>query len=114
MDQSGGDHALNEKSSYATKKFCLEGISLYSDEFISAEKPFWRSCSSSSDTPTLETKLEDSSDQKNMPKGNKNLVLCGKLSGRHEVAVRFKQCDTISGPKVCSFYAGLYSYSGYF
>ena len=97
LDQTSPGDGIKEKSAYTTKKFCLEGVSLYSDEFASSEKTLSRSCSSSGDPPGS----DDSFQEKNQDKeNNNNVILCGKLSGRHEVVVRCKQCDTISGPKV--------------
>ena len=100
LDQSG-EQNIHEKLAYATKKFYLEGVTLHSDEFTSAERTLSRSCSSSGDASTLINR--DHSPTTNGEKEGNNLVLCGKLSGRHEIAVRLKQCDTIPGPKVYQF-----------
>jgi len=88
---------IKEKSAYATKKFCLEGVTLYADEFASSEKTLSRSCSTD---PSLSDDTLDEKCAPNKGKENDDIILCGKLSGRHEVVVRFKQCDTISGPKI--------------
>jgi len=88
---------IKEKSAYATKKFCLEGVTLYADEFASTEKTLSRSCSTD---PSLSDDALDENYTPNKRKDSDDMILCGKLSGRHEVVVRFKQCDTISGPKV--------------
>lgn len=88
---------MKEKSAYATKKFCLEGVTLYADEFASSEKTLSRSCST--DPSVSDDNFEDNHTP-NKGKEIDDIILCGKLSGRHEVVVRFKQCDSISGPKV--------------
>ena len=105
LDQSipQGDQVVNEKSAYATKKFRLEGVSIYSDEFASNEKTQSRSCySSESASSSSDSFLEANRNSKilEQQKDFDSLILCGKLSGRHEIAMRYKQCDTLSGPKV--------------
>lgn len=104
LDQSvpQGDQIVNEKSAYATKKFRLEGVSIYSDEFASHEKTQSRSyCSSSSESMSSSTSSVDESRDKVIdPKTSSSVILCGKLSGRHEIAMRYKQSDSLAGPKV--------------
>lgn len=104
LDQSipQGDRVVNEKSAYATKKFRLEGVAIYSDEFSANEKTQARSyCSSSESVSSSSSSSMDASCDKVLEqKSSSGLILCGKLSGRHEVAMRYKQCDTLTGPKV--------------
>ena len=104
QDQSipQGDQIINEKSAYATKKFRLEGVSMYTDEFPSVDKTQSRSCYSSSSESATSDGILNTNLEKNLvePKVTDGLILCAKLSGRHEIAVRFKQCDTLAGPKV--------------
>ncbi len=105
LDQSipQSDQTVNEKSAYATKKFRLEGVSIYSDEFASNEKTQSRSCySSGSASSSSDSFLEANHTSKilEQQKASDSLILCGKLSGRHEIAMRYKQCDTLPGPKV--------------
>ncbi len=97
---SQGDQGMNEKSAYATKKFALEGVTLFSDEFASNEKTQSRSCSSVSESYLAGS---GQSLERQNSLGLDSLVLCGKLTGRHEVTIRIKQCDTLPGPKVDYF-----------
>ena len=98
-----GDANVNERSAYSTKKFSLEGVTVYSDEFAVADKTMSRSSSPSSgdgSSSVSDSLPPDGSCHKKLEKGFTNLVLCGKLSGRHEASVRLKQCETLAGPKV--------------
>ncbi len=105
LDQSisKGDQIVNEKSAYATKKFRMEGVSIYSDEFAANEKTQSRSYCCSSESASNSDSFSESnqsSKSKEQIKVTDTTILCGKLSGRHEIAVRYKQCDTLPGPKV--------------
>lgn len=101
---SQGDQVVNEKSAYATKKFRLEGVAIYSDEFSSNEKTQSRSYCSLSESASSSTSSIDATDKISEQKASCSLILCGKLSGRHEVAMRYKQCDNLAGPKVRLFF----------
>ncbi len=104
LDQSisKGEQIVNEKSAYATKKFRLEGVSIYSDEFAANEKTQSRSYCSSESASNSDSFSESKQSNKSQEqiKVSDTTILCGKLSGRHEIAVRYKQCDTLPGPKV--------------
>lgn len=75
----------------------LQGVSLYSDEFLSLDK----TPSQSRFSPDNVSEYDDALDT-DMKKEERSdsLVIFGKLSGRHEITIRFKQCDSIIGPKV--------------
>lgn len=75
----------------------VQGVSLYSDEFPSLVK----TPSQSRYFPGDVSEFHSDNDKKKEEKVD-NLVIFGKLSGRHEITIRFKQCDSIIGPKVCS------------
>ena len=96
---SQGEH-INEKSAYATKKFRLEGVTIYSDEFPANEKTQSRSCCSSSESVSSSNSSDSNCDVEQ--KTSSSLILCGKLSGRHEIAMRYKQSENLPGPKVMS------------
>lgn len=104
LDQSipKGEQIVNEKSAYATKKFRLEGVSIYSDEFAANEKTQSRSFCNSESASSSDSFSESNKNNKSQEqiKISDTPILCGKLSGRHEIAVRYKQCDTLPGPKV--------------
>lgn len=101
LEQSNlqGDQIVNEKSAYATKKFRLEGVTIYSDEFPADEKTQSRSsCSSSESLSSSNSSSEPNLDSEK--KTPTSVILCGKLSGRHEIAMRYKQSENLPGPKV--------------
>ena len=77
----------------------MEGVTLYFDEFPSTEKTESRSCTSSAGESLLSSGT--SLDRSNSPESPLDgLIMCGKLTGRHEITIRLKQSDTLSGPKV--------------
>ncbi|XP_059486897.1 autophagy-related protein 2 homolog A [Neocloeon triangulifer] len=67
-------------SAFSTKKFSLEGISLYTDEFY---------------LPSMETSVWEAQDET-----EHNLILAAKLSARQEIRLKMKASDNISGAKV--------------
>lgn len=95
-----GHQIVNEKSAYATKKFRLEGVSIYSDEFAANQKTQSRSCSTDNSSSSGSFPESDYDIKTPDQKFSDNLILCGKLSGRHEIAIRYKQCENLLGPKV--------------
>lgn len=71
---------------FSTKKLYLEGITLYSDEFpINNQKN------------TSEN--ENSDDKSSEQDYETNNILIGRLAGRQEITMKFKQ-EGIAGPKV--------------
>lgn len=96
-----GQQIVNEKSAYTTKKLRLEGVSIYSDEFAADHKMQSRSCSPSDSSSSSSSFPETEFDGKTLEqKATDSLILCGELNGRHEIAIRYKQCETLPGPKV--------------
>ncbi|XP_045024451.1 autophagy-related protein 2 homolog A isoform X1 [Daphnia magna] len=95
-----GHQIVNEKSAYATKKFRLEGVSIYSDEFAANQKTQSRSCSTDNSSSSGSFPESDYDIKTPDQKFSDNLILCGKLSGRHEIAIRYKQCENLLGPKM--------------
>nr|QSV39518.1 autophagy associated protein [Locusta migratoria] len=120
---------LYQVAAFTTKKFYLEGVSLYTDEFPSQARTFSRSVMSSSTGSTPESKNSDynfgtapvtpSSSSPVSPlqpvppavaaedhTQHRNLsvepdpVLFAKLAGRQELRVKLKQAEGVPGPKV--------------
>ncbi|XP_049811820.1 autophagy-related protein 2 homolog A [Schistocerca nitens] len=120
---------LYQVAAFTTKKFYLEGVSLYTDEFPSQARTFSRSVMSSSTGSTPESKNSDYnfgtapvtpsssspvSPLQTIPPAvaaddhtqHRNLsvepdpVLFAKLAGRQELRVKLKQAEGVPGPKV--------------
>ncbi|XP_063242394.1 autophagy-related protein 2 homolog A [Bacillus rossius redtenbacheri] len=80
---------------FSTKKFCLEGVSLFTDEFPAHARTFCRSVDTSADS-SPDGKTGAGTD----PGWEARPVLCGKLAGRQELRVRLRQGEGVAGPKV--------------
>ncbi|KAE8748880.1 hypothetical protein FOCC_FOCC004474 [Frankliniella occidentalis] len=105
-------------AAFTTKKFCLEGVTIYTDEFPSQARTFSRSVMSMSTGSTPDSKHSDTafatapaSPSQSFAGGlssstapNLSLepdpILFGKLSGRHELRIKLKQGEGVVGPKV--------------
>lgn len=90
FDEAGVDVRQDIKEdfqlpAFSTKKLYLEGITLYSDEFPVNVKN------------TSEN--ENSDDKSNNSDYESNNILLGRLAGRQEITMKFKQ-EGIVGPKV--------------
>nr|XP_018917848.1 PREDICTED: autophagy-related protein 2 homolog B isoform X1 [Bemisia tabaci] len=120
MDQAGSEPEMPPSSeslhqsapAFSVKKFCLEGVSLYTDEFpasartvsrsLISESPFSNKMAASfmeSETSTYESAhSEDVSSKESayVP----NPILVGKLTGRQEVRLKLKQGEMVLEPKV--------------
>lgn len=91
QNSAPGQPNMIERTSYATKKFMLEGVTFYTDEFSADSDTMGNS--SHQETNNIEP---DSSDDAQM---NETLILCGKLYGRHEISIHMKLSDVVLGPK---------------
>ncbi|XP_066992632.2 autophagy-related protein 2 homolog A [Anabrus simplex] len=106
-------------AAFTTKKFHLEGVTLYTDEFPSQARTFSRSVMSMSSSSTPESKNSEcgfgtapvtpnsaspGSPHQDSTPSNLSLepdpVLFGKLAGRQELRVKLKQTEGVHGPKV--------------
>ncbi|XP_031843330.1 autophagy-related 2 [Nomia melanderi] len=104
-------------SAFTTKRFCLEGVTFYTDEFPSRARTFSRSLITTSRGSTPDSKNSDgqfssaqiSPVQNNQtpPEGNilnnlsgSNPIMFAKLAGRQEIRLKLKQGEGVSGPKV--------------
>lgn len=105
-------------AAFTTKKFCLEGVTIYTDEFPSQARTFSRSVMSMSTGSTPDSKNSDTafatapaSPSQSVAGGlsgsaapNLSLepdpILFGKLAGRHELRIKIKQGEGVTGPKV--------------
>ncbi|XP_076284575.1 autophagy-related 2 isoform X1 [Lasioglossum baleicum] len=104
-------------SAFTTKRFYVEGVSFYTDEFPSRARTFSRSLIATSRGSTPDSKNSDgqfSSAQispvqntQTPPEGNilnnlsgSNPIMFAKLAGRQEIRLKLKQGEGVSGPKV--------------
>ncbi|XP_021929227.1 autophagy-related protein 2 homolog B-like isoform X2 [Zootermopsis nevadensis] len=117
-------------AAFTARKFCLEGITMYTDEFPSRARTFSRSVTSLSNSSTPDSKNSDSNfgtapvtpasqspstshiasvqesviNEKTSHYSNLSLepdpILFGKLSGRQEFRLKLKQGEGVQGPKV--------------
>ncbi|XP_069689778.1 autophagy-related protein 2 homolog B isoform X2 [Periplaneta americana] len=117
-------------AAFTTKKFYLEGVTMYTDEFPSRARTFSRSVMSLSSSSTPDSKNSDSNfgtapvtpasqspstshiasfqesvlNEKTSHRSNLSLepdpILFGKLAGRQEVRLKLKQSEGVLGPKV--------------
>lgn len=105
-------------AAFTTKKFCLEGVTIYTDEFPSKARTFSKSVMSMSTGSTPDSKTSETAfatapaspsqsmmgGLPNPPAPNLSLepdpILFGKLAGRHELRIKIKQGDGVVGPKV--------------
>ncbi|XP_078034719.1 autophagy-related 2 isoform X1 [Augochlora pura] len=104
-------------SAFTTKRFYLEGVTFYTDEFPSRARTFSRSLIATSRGSTPDLKNSDgqfSSAQispvqntQTPPEGNifnnlngSNPIMFAKLAGSQEIRLMFKQGEGVSGPKV--------------
>ncbi|XP_046401930.1 autophagy-related protein 2 homolog B isoform X2 [Ischnura elegans] len=110
-DPSQQQQKIFEVAAFTSKKFCMEGVTLFTDEFPFHARTFSRSLMSTSGSgSTLESKnSEDVSpvtpSEEGVPKAS-NLtttpypVVFAQLHGRQEFRVKMKQNESIQGPKV--------------
>ncbi|XP_076234909.1 autophagy-related 2 [Calliopsis andreniformis] len=104
-------------SAFTTKRFYLEGVTFYTDEFPSRARTFSKSIITTSRGSTPDSKNSDGqfssaqiSPVQNMqtpPDGNdinnlsdSNPIRFAKLAGRQEIRLKLKQGEGVSGPKV--------------
>ncbi|KAG7200135.1 hypothetical protein KM043_000574 [Ampulex compressa] len=104
-------------SAFTIKRFYLEGVTFYTDEFPSRARTFSRSIMTTSRGSTPDSKNSDGqfssaqiSPTQNMqtpPEGNiinnlseSNPIIFAKLAGRQEIRLKVKQGEGVSGPKV--------------
>ncbi|XP_043255081.1 autophagy-related protein 2 homolog A [Colletes gigas] len=104
-------------SAFTTKRFYLDGVTFYTDEFPTCTRTFSRSVITTSRGSTPDSKNSDGqfisaqmSPNQNMqtpPDGNiinnlsgSNPIMFAKLAGRQEIRVKLKQGEGVSGPKV--------------
>lgn len=94
LEQNGAPDqpSMIERTSYATKKFLLEGVTVYTDEFLANSGTMQSSSHQDEDPPTSDSSCEDGKSD--------TLILCGKLNGRHEISIHMKLSDVVAGPKV--------------
>lgn len=102
LEQTGvsGQPTMIERTSYATKKFMMEGVTIYTDEFsMDSESSMPNSSHQEADLfkSTTQSFSDSSSEDAAV---NETLILCGKLYGRHELSVHMKISDIVLGPKV--------------
>ncbi|GFG37838.1 hypothetical protein Cfor_03151 [Coptotermes formosanus] len=117
-------------AAFTARKFCLEGITMYTDEFPSRARTFSRSVMSLSSSSTPDSKNSDSNfgtapvtpasqspssshiasmqesviNDKTSHHSNLSLepdpILFGKLAGRQDIRLKLKQSEGVLGPKV--------------
>nr|CAD7441323.1 unnamed protein product [Timema bartmani] len=107
---------MYQVAAFTTKKFYLNGITLYTDEFPSKARTFSRSVMTMSSSSTPDSKNFDNANtapvtpssssppSDSQPHSNlsteANPILFGKLNGCQEVRLRLKQSEVVVGPKV--------------
>ncbi|XP_071454260.1 autophagy-related protein 2 homolog A [Hetaerina americana] len=100
-----------EVAAFTCKKFCMEGVALYTDEFPFHARTFSRSLMSTSGSgSTSESKnsedtspmspLEEAASKPPSGSTTPDPVAFAKLHGRQEFRVKMKQNECIQGPKV--------------
>ncbi|KZC06215.1 Autophagy-related protein 2 like protein B [Dufourea novaeangliae] len=104
-------------SAFTTKRFYLEGVMFYTDEFPSRARTFSRSIITTSRGSTPDSKNSDgqfssaqispTQNAQTPSDGNilnnlneSNPIMFAKLAGRQEIRLKLKQGEGVSGPKV--------------
>ncbi|XP_020295971.1 autophagy-related protein 2 homolog B isoform X2 [Pseudomyrmex gracilis] len=104
-------------SAFSTKRFCMEGVTFYTDEFPSCARTFSKSvvtstCSTpdskNSDSLFISAQMSPTQSMVQTPlegstvncSNESNLIMFAKLAGRQEVRLKMKQGEVVSGPKV--------------
>uniref|UniRef100_A0A8D8U0S0 Autophagy-related protein 2 n=3 Tax=Cacopsylla melanoneura TaxID=428564 RepID=A0A8D8U0S0_9HEMI len=111
IESSGGGDStptspIGGEAAFAIKKFHLDGVSLYTDEFPTSARTMSRPLLMSlSQEAQQDEARPGSSPSKDFPSPDENKkpfepVLFGKLVGRQELRVKVKQSEVVPGPKV--------------